>query len=156
MLHLIPAPLHRQLYRFAHAVRLRLWRLGMPRRMAAFVLATDGEGRVLLVRHSYGHPVWSLPGGGIGRNEDPQAAAIREFAEELGCAIENLQPLRRADADLPDTTDLRHVFAARLAGTPVPDGREIVEARLFAPEALPPNLGRLTARRIAHWREHHG
>jgi 8-oxo-dGTP pyrophosphatase MutT (NUDIX family) len=155
MLHLIPAPLHRQLYRLAHAVRLRLWRLGMPRRAAAFVLATDGEGRVLLVRHSYGHPVWALPGGGIGRDEDPQAAAVREFGEELGCAIENLRPLARTE-EAADADDLRHVFVARLAGTPDPDGREIVEARLFAPDGLPPNLGRVTARRIAYWRERGG
>jgi 8-oxo-dGTP pyrophosphatase MutT (NUDIX family) len=156
MLHLIPATLHRQLYRIAHTIRRQWWRLRKPHRSAAIVLATDGEGRVLLVRHSYGRPVWSLPGGGIGRGEDPQLAAIREFREELGCAIADVRPLASEEEPVSGAHETQHVFVARLAGTPAPDMRELVEARLFALDALPPNVGRLTARRIAYWRDTRG
>jgi hypothetical protein len=46
-----------------------------------------------------------------------------------------------------------HIFAAVIDELPRPDGREIIEARFFALEALPDNLGRLTHSRLAMWRE---
>jgi predicted NUDIX family NTP pyrophosphohydrolase len=67
----------------------------MPRRSAGIVLhrrAPDGSPEVLLV-----HPggpfwarkddgAWSIPKGEHGEDEEPLAAARREFAEELGVA----------------------------------------------------------------------
>ncbi|HEU4651457.1 MAG TPA: NUDIX domain-containing protein, partial [Croceibacterium sp.] len=69
MLHLIPAPLHRSLYRLAYRTRRAWWRVRRPRHSSVIVMAFDDHGRVLLVRHSYGPRVWSLPGGGFGRGE---------------------------------------------------------------------------------------
>jgi 8-oxo-dGTP pyrophosphatase MutT (NUDIX family) len=153
MLHLIPAPLHRQLYRLADWGRRRWWRIRKPRRRSVNLLIVDERDRVLLVRHSYGPPVWSLPGGGIGGREDPALAGIREFREELGCGSAELKPLVTSEEAIAGSRDLQHVFVARLTGTPVPDRREVIAARLFEPDALPANLGRLTAARIAAWRE---
>ena len=39
------------------------------------VIVTNLSGDVLLLKHSYGPDVWGLPGGGLGKGEDPQAAA---------------------------------------------------------------------------------
>ena len=44
---------------------------------------TDRD-RVLLVRHTYGHREWDIPGGGRRRGEPGAAAARREMGEELG------------------------------------------------------------------------
>ncbi|MEO6152021.1 MAG: NUDIX domain-containing protein [Croceibacterium sp.] len=151
MLHLIPAPLHRRLYRLADWGRRQWWRVRMPRRSSVNIMAIDDAGRVLLVRHSYGRPLWLLPGGGIGRGEDPAHAAIREFREELGCAITDLQPLETSEEAVSGSIDRQHVFVARLAGTPVPDMREVVAAEVFDPAALPADTGRLSVRRIARW-----
>jgi 8-oxo-dGTP diphosphatase len=56
-------------------------------RVAAYALATDGEGRLLLVRVAPGYLSagnWTLPGGGIDFGEDPAAAVLRELSEETG------------------------------------------------------------------------
>ena len=137
MLQLIPAPLHRLLYRVADRVRRRWWRIRKPRRHSVLIAAFDAAGRVLLVRHSYGPPVWALPGGGISPGEDPALAAAREFREELGCELTDLREVEaRGHAD-SGSLDVRHVFAASLSGVPVPDMREIVATELFDPAALP-------------------
>ncbi len=57
------------------------------RRIAAYAVATDDAGRVLLVRASSrsGTPgVWTLPGGGIDHGESPGATVLRELQEECG------------------------------------------------------------------------
>jgi ADP-ribose pyrophosphatase YjhB (NUDIX family) len=51
--------------------------------MGVAALVEDGEGRVLLVRHSY-NPGWRLPGGGVGRGEACADAVLRELCEEVG------------------------------------------------------------------------
>jgi 8-oxo-dGTP pyrophosphatase MutT (NUDIX family) len=148
MLRLIPAPLHRTLYRIADRVRRRWWRIAKTRRNSAFVIAFDERRNVLLVRHSYGPPVWTLPGGGIARGEDAAAAARREFAEELQCPLTDLELFTRFVRAESGSHDGRHVFTARLAGTPLADRREIVEVALFDPAALPERTTRWAAEAI--------
>jgi len=62
---------------------------GLPRaqRFAAYAVATDPRGRLLLTRIADGYPGggrWHLPGGGTDYGEQPGAALIRELAEETG------------------------------------------------------------------------
>lgn len=149
MLHLIPAALHRQLYRVAHRARRLWWRVRRPRRGSVVVIAFDEHGRVLLVRHSYGPPVWSLPGGGIDRGEAPEQAAAREISEELGCGLTDLAAIDASAERIAGSDALRHIIVARLVGEPVPDMREIVAAAFFDPENLIEPCGRRSRRRIA-------
>ena len=60
------------------------------RRIAAYAVATDADGRVLLVRASTrsGTPgVWSLPGGAVDHGEDPNHTVVRETAAETGLSV---------------------------------------------------------------------
>jgi 8-oxo-dGTP diphosphatase len=60
------------------------------RRIAAYAVATDPHGRVLLVRASSasGTPgVWSLPGGAVDHGEDPNHTVVRETAAETGLSV---------------------------------------------------------------------
>jgi 8-oxo-dGTP pyrophosphatase MutT (NUDIX family) len=105
------------------------------------VAARDREGRVLLVLHSEGG-AWVLPGGAIEPEETPADAALRETWEETGLLVrlERLAGVcggpefvvRYANGDA--TSYLMVVFeAAVVAGDPVPDGVEVLEARFFTP-----------------------
>ena len=60
------------------------------RRIAAYAVATDAEGRVLLVRASTRSStpgVWSLPGGAVDHGEDPNHTVVRETAAETGLSV---------------------------------------------------------------------
>lgn len=79
--------------------------------VAAVVL--DGEGRVLLVEHTY-HPryPWGLPGGWIDRDEDPARAVLRELDEELGLEARVVRILHLSKT-LPNHIDLAYLCEAR-------------------------------------------
>jgi len=137
MLHLIPASLHRAGLRAAHAARKQWWRVSKPDLSGVTIIARNGEGHVLLVRHTYGNRAWSLPGGGIRAGEEPEAAAVREFAEELDCAIYALGFVGVHEAGLYGARVSRHIFSGEVVDLPRPDRREIAEVRFFAVDALP-------------------
>jgi 8-oxo-dGTP pyrophosphatase MutT (NUDIX family) len=56
-------------------------------RVGAAGLITDEEGKVLLVRHTYGRKNWELPGGMVERGESPMEGAVREVQEETGLSV---------------------------------------------------------------------
>src|SRR3954453_1401053 len=72
------------------------------RRIAAYAVAVDAAGRVLMVRASSrsGTPgVWSLPGGAVDHGEDPNHTVVRETAAETGLSVA-VTGLRDVQADM--------------------------------------------------------
>lgn len=129
------------------------WRLFRPRTRGVKVMVFNQAGELLLVRHSYGNKaLFMLPGGGIRPFEAPDAAAVREVREELGCALEDLTLLSVHASSHEGKRDTVHLFRARVAGAVKADGVEIDEARYFALDALPPTASPATRRRIAELR----
>jgi 8-oxo-dGTP pyrophosphatase MutT (NUDIX family) len=51
------------------------------------VILVNPQNKILFVRGWISHQKLSLPGGGIGRNESPELAAVREVKEETGIEI---------------------------------------------------------------------
>lgn len=45
------------------------------------------DDQVLLAKSSIGHQKWSIPGGGIEKNENPMSAVVRETLEEVNIVI---------------------------------------------------------------------
>lgn len=147
----LPARLHRLALRGAHRARKAWWRIRRPSLEGCRILALDGEGRVLLVRHSYGKPDWMPPGGGMKRGEDPIPAAIREFAEELGCCLLEPRVVDVARDTLHGAGNKVHIVIGQCDGTPRPDLREITHAAFFAPDDLPHDLLPALRGRIEAW-----
>ncbi|GAB4478485.1 MAG: hypothetical protein OHK0018_09510 [Erythrobacter tepidarius] len=149
---LLPAPLHRALMPLAHALR-HYWRRWRKAPIAGVsVIITNLSGDVLLLKHSYGPDVWGLPGGGLGRGEDPREAARREVREELGIELVRIEPIGTLEEVLSGSPHIAHLFAANCDCQPRPDGRKVVVARFFPSHSLPEPLGRHTRARIAAWK----
>lgn len=147
----LPAPLHRALYRAAHAIRVKIWRLWRPRLDGVRILALDADERILLVRHSYGSDKWMPPGGGLKSGEDPVAAAVRETLEETGCVLVGARLLTVSTEELHGSHNVVRVVRGAAGGEPRADGREIVEARFFALDDLPRHMPRGLAEEIRRW-----
>jgi 8-oxo-dGTP pyrophosphatase MutT (NUDIX family) len=100
------------------------------------------DGKVLLVRHTY-MAGWHFPGGSMKRGETPLEAAAREAREEAGAAL--LEPpalvgifssFNGGKSDHVATYICRKFRLERAT-----DRWEIAECKLFALDALPPQLG---------------
>jgi 8-oxo-dGTP pyrophosphatase MutT (NUDIX family) len=148
---LIPAPAHRAGLRIAHAIRLRWWRIRKPRFSGCRVLALDGAGRVLLVRHSYGSGHWMPPGGGMKRSEDALAAAARELFEETGCRLERAIQVSWVEEDIGGARNGVNIVVGHTSDEPCPDLREIIEASFFALHALPEDMAPQFRERLISW-----
>src|ERR1051325_3156391 len=73
---------HQTVFRVGFPLARMWWKLTCPRHQGAMVAVYVGSA-LLLVRSSY-RKEWHLPGGGVRRNETPEAAAKRELSEEIG------------------------------------------------------------------------
>lgn len=146
---ILPRQVFRALAPLAHRLRhrWRIWR-GVPIE-GVTMIACDIEGRVLMVRHSYGPPGWFLPGGGLRRGESPESGAIRELAEETGCEATGVRSLGTLAESLSGSPHTAHVFTCVTQDVPRPDRREVAEARFFPTHSLPEPLTDRTRARLA-------
>lgn len=153
MVQFLPAKLHRWLLPIAHKLRhrWRRWR-GAPLKGCSVVI-TNLSGDVLLLRHSYGPDEWSLPGGGIGAREDPEAAARREIREELALDLGTVEALGEFKEVVSGSPHTAYLFTSVASAHPEPDGREVIEARFFPSHSLPEPLSPLTRSRLEAWRQ---
>ncbi len=92
------------------------------------------RGRVLAARRSAPPDLagrWELPGGKVDPGEDAAGAAVREIAEELGCAVEVTGSLPgavpvRVGSQAGEALVLRAVTARLVDGDPVPREHDAV------------------------------
>lgn len=151
LIQLLPAPLHRLLFRVAHAARKQVWKLRKPRVEGVRVLALDAQGRVVLVRHSYGSSSWMPPGGGVRKGEDPVLAGMRELREETGCTLDGARRITVSNEDLHGASNVVHIIYGTTQDTPVPDNREVIAAQAFPLDALPEAMPARFAELIRAW-----
>ena len=101
---------------------------------------SDGEGRILLVRHTYRRQPWGLPGGLVRHGEQPADALAREVREELGAEATIGPVLIAHNASL--LRQLTIYYRATLLDTPRLDGFELDGMRYVAPDDILDLTGR--------------
>jgi 8-oxo-dGTP diphosphatase len=122
----------RVLFRLACAY----WRVTQPVNLGVKGIVLE-NGRVLLVRTTYGDQLWDFPGGHVQRGESAQNAVVREIHEETGVKVE-----APALVGVDYITKYKHdhvlLFRCRVVATETrPDSPEIAEFGFFALDDLP-------------------
>jgi 8-oxo-dGTP diphosphatase len=119
----------------------------LPILLVAAVVLIDADGRVLLAQRPAGKHLaglWEFPGGKVHAGESPEAALIRELAEELGIdvAASCLAPFTFASHAYPEFHLLMPLYVCRKwSGIPLPrEGQQLkwVRPAQLADYPMPP------------------
>ncbi len=133
------------------------WRVTRPLTLGVRALVRDGEGRVLLVRHSY-VAGWYMPGGGVAHGEPSRHALRREIDEEAGIILkEGVSPVligfyanfREFKSDHVALYLVEPQHYTRVPRTSF----EIAEYGFFALDALPEGLSPSTRARLVEFQQ---
>lgn len=139
-----PTSRRRQLASFLRRIpwAARLMRVGFRYTRARYTAGVVGvvlnsEGKILLVEHVF-HPFWAwgLPGGWLGRAEDPAEGLRRELREETSLDIVVLRPLLIQTGYSFDT-HLDISFLCRIREGTVSLSPELLDYRWLRPDAMP-------------------
>lgn len=131
-------------YRLAHI----WWFVRRPVTFGVRAIALTAAGEIILVRHSY-LPGWYCPGGGRGRNETAEAAAIRELREEIGMTSHGTVGFLRAyTVHQHFKRDTVSWFLVRDVVFTARRSFEIVEIRAFPLSTLPDDMTPMARERL--------
>ncbi|MEZ5876737.1 MAG: NUDIX domain-containing protein [Tepidamorphaceae bacterium] len=124
------------------------WRLTRAMTLGVRGIVQNGDGGVLLVRHSY-LPGWHLPGGGVERGETMRFALKRELQEEGGVEPVGEPRLHGIFANRKFAGDHVAVFVIpEWRAVPSSHGVEITGCDFFTMDALPGDATEATKARL--------
>lgn len=107
--------------------------------VGAVAVVLDGEGRILVVKHTYTYPnLWGLPGGWLEGGEEIETMIVRELKEETGFEI---RVLRCIDAvAIPERHQVEVHYLCRYLSGEFRSCAEISDYRFVSKEDLPEGL----------------
>lgn len=108
-----------------------------PQLSPAVIVAIRKEKELLLAHNAKFKPgLYSLIAGFIEPGESAEEAVEREIFEEVGLKVKNISYIRSQPWPFPNSLMLG--FEAEYAGGEIhPDGKEILDAGFFTPDAMP-------------------
>lgn len=105
--------------------------------VAAVVINEDR--RVLLLKHRFREGSgWGIPGGFLGKGEQPEDALRRELREEVGIEVESVEPVLART--VKQARQVQIIFRCRAAGEAKPMSIEVEKCEWCAVEQLPDEL----------------
>jgi 8-oxo-dGTP pyrophosphatase MutT (NUDIX family) len=119
-------------------------------RLGAAAVIQNEQSRVLLVKHTYGHLNWELPGGGAEIGESIVETVVREVREETGLIVvaqHTTGVYYEPENDLLHFVFLCHPQPASLNKIHL-DNKEISQYGYWSPDALPRPISDFTVLRI--------
>ena len=121
-------------------VRRRMVRLGQRRfTVTAGAFVFDDEGRILLLEHVFRPDSrWGIPGGFLGKDEQPEVALRRELKEEVNLDVTEVEFLFARTLPRPGQVEI--YFLCKPNGVPSPSSFEIMKSQWFTTDDLPPDL----------------
>lgn len=109
--------------------------------IAAGMIATDAEGRVVLIRRGEnpGRGLWGLPSGFVEIDETTEEAARRECFEETGLRVElkDLWGVWSYYHAEKGTAGVLVLYRAQVTGGTPRHGSDTTEVQFFAPHEIP-------------------
>lgn len=127
------------------------WYITRPKTSGAKVIIRYKD-EILLIKTTYGYN-YSLPGGGLKKNETPESAAKREVMEEVGILLEKVTPLPSFVSHEEYKEDTVYGFYAEVTNMNYRlDSFEIDKAEWHSLDNLP-KLGQVTNKIINLYRD---
>lgn len=124
-------------YILVNPLRKTYWFIFRPKTKGVKCLIENSE-RFLLTRLGYAHKKWTVPGGGVKKNETWEAAIRREVFEEVGITLGEIREIGEYNNVVEYKRDTVHVFHAIVPSAEFKiDGMEVVEAQWFSRTDFP-------------------
>mgnify|MGYP000916820515 CR=1 FL=1 len=132
------------MYKIILQLRKIYWFICRPKTQGVKVVI-ECKDEILMIKNTYGKNVWTFPGGGIEKDEDPITAAKREVKEEVGIIISDLRDVGKLSNEREYKRDTIYCFQAlvdtKLVSTNL---NEIKEAFWFNKNHLPSDMSSIS------------
>lgn len=119
-----------------HFLAAKLFRPRFGAAVAAVIF--DGQGRILLFKHTHRKFEWGIPAGGLEHHEQPADAIVREFFEETGMQIQIEQLLTAVSAR--EDHHISMIYLCKIVNGEFKESHEISEMKYFESNHLPDKM----------------